>query len=207
MNNVIISIEAVCSGMNLLDIEISNELTIKELYERIQEELEIDDDFILFKEYNYDNELIISKKSIRDVYGNEKNIKLTLFNKIYTEIEILEIFYKSTNGHSWDRNDNWLSDKPLSEWYGITVHKNSNEEFIVKRIILECNNQLLGEIPKEIGKLINLQMLYLFNNQLTGEIPKEIGKLINLRELNLSNNLFLGEIPKEVQELTCYKMF
>ena len=44
MNNVIISIEAVGSGMNLLDIQISNELTIKELYERIQE-LEIDDDF------------------------------------------------------------------------------------------------------------------------------------------------------------------
>lgn len=39
MNNVIISIEAICSGMNLLDIEISNEFTIKELYERIQEEL------------------------------------------------------------------------------------------------------------------------------------------------------------------------
>ena len=88
MDNVIISIEAVGSGMNLLDIEISNELTIKELYERIQEELEIDDDFILFKEYDYDNELIISKNSIRNVYGNEKNIKLTLFNKIYTEREI-----------------------------------------------------------------------------------------------------------------------
>ena len=25
---------------------------------------------------------------------------------------------------------------------------------------------------------MNLQMLYLYNNQLTGEIPKEIGKLI-----------------------------
>ena len=150
MNNVIISIEAVCSGMNLLDIEISNEFTIKELYERIQEELEIDDDFILFKEYDYDNELIISKKSIRDVYGNEKDIKLTLFNKIYTEREILEIFYKSTNGSSWDKNDNWLSDKPLSEWFGITIHENSNEEFIVKKMYLRWN-KLLGEIPKEIG--------------------------------------------------------
>ena len=42
------------------------------------------------------------------------------------------------------------------------------------------NNQLTGEIPKEIGKLINLKLLWLDNNQLTGEIPKEIGKLINL---------------------------
>ena len=40
------------------------------------------------------------------------------------------------------------------------------------------NNQLTGEIPKEIGKLINLKGLYLKNNHLTGEIPKEIGKLI-----------------------------
>ena len=182
MDNVIISIEAVGSGMNLLDIEISNELTIKELYERIQEELEIDDDFILFKEYNYDNELIISKKSIRDVYGNEKDIKLTLFNKIYTEREVLEIFYKSTNGASWNRNDNWLSDKPLSEWWGITVYENSNEKFIVKIIDLRYNN-LKGGIPKEIGKLINLRYLYLYNNQL------------------------LGKIPKEVQKLTCYKVF
>jgi Leucine-rich repeat (LRR) protein len=37
------------------------------------------------------------------------------------------------------------------------------------------NNQLLGEIPKEIGKLVNLEWLCLNNNQLTGEIPKEIG--------------------------------
>ena len=171
MNNVIISIEAVGSGMNLLDIEIFNELTIKELYERIQDELEIDDDFILFKGYDYDNELIISKKSIRDVYGNEKDIKLTLFNKIYTEREILEIFYKSTNGHSWNRNDNWLSDKPLSEWYGITVYENSDAEFIVKKILLSMN-QLSGEIPKEIGKLTNLQSLSFRNNELSGEIPK-----------------------------------
>ena len=27
---------------------------------------------------------------------------------------------------------------------------------------------------------MNLQELYLYNNQLTGEIPKEIGKLTNL---------------------------
>ena len=48
------------------------------------------------------------------------------------------------------------------------------------------NNQLTGEIPKEIGKLMNLKELYLDNNQLTGEIPKEIGKLMNLNELYLS---------------------
>ena len=39
------------------------------------------------------------------------------------------------------------------------------------------NNQLTGEIPKEIGKLTNLEELYLEDNKLSGEIPK-IGKLL-----------------------------
>jgi len=65
------------------------------------------------------------------------------------------------------------------------------------------NNQLTGEIPKEIGKLMNLQWLYLNENQLTGEIPKDIGKLINLQLLRLSNNQLTGVIPKEIaRELT-----
>ena len=36
------------------------------------------------------------------------------------------------------------------------------------------NNQLTGEIPFEIGNLINVNFLYLNDNQLTGEIPFEI---------------------------------
>ena len=63
------------------------------------------------------------------------------------------------------------------------------------------NNQLTGEIPKEIGKLMNLRRLYLYKNQLTGEIPKEIGKLINLNELDLNKNKLTGEIPKEIGQL------
>ena len=49
--------------------------------------------------------------------------------------------------------------------------------------------------------------LHLHNNQLTGEIPKEIGKLINLKYLYLNNNQLTGEIPKEIQEMKYYKNF
>ena len=68
------------------------------------------------------------------------------------------------------------------------------------------HNQLLGEIPKEIGKLINLHQFDLSNNQLIGEIPKEIGKLTNLEYLFLNNNQLFESI-KEVQELKCEKEF
>ena len=42
------------------------------------------------------------------------------------------------------------------------------------------NQGLTGEIPSEIGNLINLEQLYLHSNQLTGEIPESICYLGNL---------------------------
>ena len=86
----------------------------------------------------------------------------------------------------------------------IKVHEGSDEKFIIKVLDL-YNNKLEGVLPKEIGKLTNLQWLYLYNNKLEGEIPKEIGKLTNLQYLYLSSNKLEGEIPKEIQELNCDK--
>merc|ERR1711991_677741 len=63
------------------------------------------------------------------------------------------------------------------------------------------NNQLSGQIPKEIGNLIQLTYLGLYNNQLSGQIPKEIGNLIQLTYLGLSNNQLSGQIPKEIGNL------
>ena len=54
------------------------------------------------------------------------------------------------------------------------------------------NSGLTGEIPSEIGNLINLKKIELHNNQLSGEIPTEIGNLVNLEELELRHNQFVG---------------
>jgi Leucine-rich repeat (LRR) protein len=48
--------------------------------------------------------------------------------------------------------------------------------------------------------------LYLYNNQLTGEIPKEIGNLINLVDLPLYDNQLTGEIPKEIKNKNLKKI-
>ena len=37
---------------------------------------------------------------------------------------------------------------------------------------------LIGEIPSEIGNLINLEVINLYNNELSGEIPQEVCDLI-----------------------------
>ena len=34
--------------------------------------------------------------------------------------EYLVKLYHDTDGDNWERNDNWLSDKPITEWYGVS---------------------------------------------------------------------------------------
>ena len=35
------------------------------------------------------------------------------------ELTALTALYESTGGDGWTHNDNWCSDKPLNEWYGV----------------------------------------------------------------------------------------
>ena len=197
-----ISIEAVGSGIPLLKLNVPSSIQSNELYERVMFDLnKVDDTIILFFDYDFSNPLKETEDSMKDLYGDVKRITFALMTKILTEREILEKIYYATNGPNWKRNDNWLSDKPLKEWDGTEVLEGSDEKFIVKKLCLN-NNYLKGEIPKEIGKLTNLQELYLSSNKLEGEIPKEIGKLTNLQWLYLDSNKLEGVLPKEIGKLT-----
>ncbi|XP_028789512.1 receptor-like protein EIX2, partial [Neltuma alba] len=57
------------------------------------------------------------------------------------------------------------------------------------------HNQLEGEMPTGIGKLVELRFLNLSSNNLSGKIISEIGQLKSLEALDLSRNHFDGEIP------------
>ena len=114
-----------------------------------------------------------------------------------TDREALAAFYHATNGPGWRNNAHWLSDRPLGEWYGVTVGKDGR----VIELGLE-DNQLSGPIPPELAQLSNLEELSLSDNQLSGAIPAELGQLSLLEWLYLNNNDLSGEIPAEVGELS-----
>ena len=108
-----------------------------------------------------------------------------------TDREILVAFYNSTGGANWTNNMNWLSDKPLREWQGVTT----GEDGRVRGLSFRDNN-LTGSIPSELGGLsLLLVELLLNNNRLSGSIPPELGGLSNLKVLNLMNNRSSGCIP------------
>ena len=109
----------------------------------------------------------------------------------------LVALYEATEGANWTSNDNWLSNRPIGEWHGVTTDRSGN----VTELSLETN-QLSGEIPAELGNLVNLELLSLSVNQLSGEIPAQLGSLANLAWLSLGDNQLSGEIPAELGSLS-----
>ena len=77
--------------------------------------------------------------------------------------DILIDFYRQTGGDDWRINFNWLSEKPLENWYGVKV----NDKGRVVSLDLRTN-RLDGSIPESIGRLSDLRTLNLMSNRLQG---------------------------------------
>ena len=107
----------------------------------------------------------------------------------------LVALYEATGGSNWESNDNWLTDAPLGEWYGVETDAGR------VRVLNLSRNGLTGEIPPELGNLANLEVLWLHENGLTGEIPPALGNLAFLEYLWLSHTGLTGEIPPELGNL------
>ena len=104
---------------------------------------------------------------------------------------ILEQFYYETNGDSWVNNENWCSDKPLNEWFGISMDGN-----FVNYINLVSNNltgngtlkglKVLHDINIENNNLLSISISDCPNFQICHHWMTDNDKII-LRSYNVSN--------------------
>ena len=114
--------------------------------------------------------------------------------------EALVELYGALDGENWTNSTNWLTERPIREWHGVTNDASGR----VTGLMLE-GNELTGEMPAGLGSLSNLRRLEFSNNHLTGEIPTELGNLSSLENLILDSNLLNGEIPTELGSLSSLK--
>lgn len=168
-----------------------------------------------------DNELgysIIDKKTLKSVTiprGVMKNYTLDLGEEIRQkekgyddEKAALISLYKALDGDNWIHNENWCTDKPFSEWYGI----NTTFDGHVSGIFL-LSNRLRGEIPQEIGDLSELRIINFSTgvggedcNNITGHLPESVGNLENLEILVIDQSLMGGVFPECLRGLKNLKV-
>lgn len=117
----------------------------------------------------------------------------------------LVAIYNATNGDSWNNSANWLTDKEIYWWWGVSVeHKytcinnHPRYTYTVSRLYLTSNN-LQNTLPAEIKNLKNLEVLNIYQNQITG-LPQEIGDLRNLKDLSISYNSLIT-LPEDIKRL------
>ena len=162
---------------------------------------------LIFKVDANEGEARTGKATVKSNDGAVDPITLTFeqeaFESSAYEIEraALEAFYRANDGDNWLHNDNWCSDKPLSEWYGISMTPDKKH---VRRIELSYND-VDGSIPEQIGDLSELEQLsilnYLYLAKESGPLPESIGRLEKLKVLNLQQYSLSGTLPASLFNL------
>ena len=102
-----------------------------------------------------------------------------------TDREALVALYNATGGPNWSSNDNWLSDVPVSEWFGVLTNGNGRVTHLNFR-----QNQLSGKIPPELGNLSNLKVLRLDENQLSGCVPSSLSGRLDMNDSDVGGLQF-----------------
>ena len=116
-----------------------------------------------------------------------------------SDCEALLVARDNLAGSGATRSLNWASDTPLSQWYGVVL-SGTPERMTQLRLHGQNGNlerglseaKLNGTIPRELGRLSDLQVLYLHRNNLTGEVPGTLNSLSKLRLLYLYDNGLTG---------------
>ena len=120
--------------------------------------------------------------------------------------------YEAMDGPNWVNSENWLTDAPLGDWFGVRTDASGR----VVRLDLGARwdndarewipHGLTGPIPPELANLLALKRLWLGGNNLSGPIPAELGKLASLTDVDIGANDLTGSIPPELGNLASLRI-
>ena len=169
--------------------------------------------------------LLVRRPGDGDDAAEPQQLEFTKEFELPTGVEgdryALTTLYQTTDGDNWINNDNWLTDAPMGQWYGVTTGADGRVTELslianglaggitphlsllthLENLNLE-ENELVGWIPPQLGNLINLKEIWLGKNQLTGELPSELAQLSNLEVLDVWRNNLTGSLPPWLEQLT-----
>ena len=102
-------------------------------------------------------------------------------------INLLRAIYDATDGDNWRRNDNWFTDKPLYEWYGLN------------------QNTWFDTTPIKVDEVVSLE---LNNNNLCGTLPPEFADLMDdVIGLQIEGNGLYGQIHEKIRNHPKWQQF
>ncbi|KAH7557832.1 hypothetical protein JRO89_XS11G0226600 [Xanthoceras sorbifolium] len=67
-------------------------------------------------------------------------------------------------------------------------------------------NALSGELPKELGKMIDIRSFSIGSNNFSGPLPSELGNWTKLQQLHIDSSGVSGEIPSSLANLQDMKI-
>ncbi len=104
--------------------------------------------------------------------GNVYELNIGGASDAESQKRFLTEFYQSTQGSQWSNNTNWLSDKPLEEWYGLNQGASGLD--YVHSMELSYNN-LRGSLPESFAEIMTTaNYINISQNALTGTIPDAV---------------------------------
>ncbi len=153
----------------------------------------------------------------------------SLLTEREAERQALIAFYNATGGDNWLYNNNWCSDRPLREWWGVKTDYNgfvtsidfcksegspscndlcgtlppefADLKHLTRFCVKQCRNFLCDGFPDALLKIETLTDLIIDQCGLSGHIPENIGDLKNLVQLSLQQNYLTGSVPASISNM------